>query len=65
MKFAGTPVNIDIAYGDLAVVLAWCQRYCQGQWHLDCEDIAGASPGNYTFYFEDTRDVVNFKLWQL
>lgn len=57
-------VEIDIEFGKLKPLLNWCEKNCTGEWKYNIIDPAGDMVGQYTFFFEDKNDKLNFILWQ-
>jgi len=56
--------NIELPFGELASVVAWCKVQCRGTWCLEVRREAGIDPGLYCFSFKSEADYVNFLLWK-
>jgi len=56
--------EIGIMFGNLSVMIDWCQQHCESNWCYDIKDLAGKNPGQYVFFFESEKDLVNFILWK-
>lgn len=56
---------IQLPYGELGEVVEWCRKNCIDEWkfHEHHNTMDSWSP-EYTFYFENERDLVAFTLWK-
>lgn len=61
---ANYDTEIDIKFGDLSPLIAWCQHNCQGDWRYEVILGAGEKAGHYRFSFYNETDLVNFILWK-
>lgn len=57
-------VKIHVKYGELTSLIQWCSRNCSGEWAYEVLGTAGSSAGEYTFYFEDEKDLFAFTFWK-
>lgn len=55
---------VEIPYGDLDAMLAWCKINMRGKWDCVIYREAGSQPGCYGFTFSDERDYSTFLLWK-
>ena len=55
---------IEIPYGDLDAMLAWCKVNMRNKWDCVIYREAGSQPGRYGFTFSDERDYSTFLLWK-
>ena len=56
--------EISIGYGQLKLLIEWCERNCERDWGFNCLATAGSDGGLYDFYFETEADYINFILWK-
>lgn len=54
----------SIPYGELKVMIDWCNSNCERHWGYSVIEEAGFSPGNYSFRFESEKDYVKFIMWK-
>lgn len=57
-------VDITRNFGELEMLLIWCENNCIGKWTFVSLEPAGVTKGAYEFYFENDTDKINFILWQ-
>lgn len=55
---------IEIPYGELQRMLAWCKFNMLAEWDCHIYREAGAQPGLYRFTFSSERDYTTFLLWK-
>lgn len=57
--------DIQLPYGKLGEVIDWCRKNCVGEWkfHEHYNTVNIKNP-EYTFYFENERDLITFTLWK-
>jgi hypothetical protein len=56
--------EVNIQYGQLEEMIAWCKANCLGLWGYYVVNAAGEEPGQYSFQFESEKDYVTFLVWR-
>lgn len=57
--------KVELQYGQLGPVMAWCERNCINEWYLtESTDVVEQFNGHYKFFFESERDYINFIVWK-
>jgi hypothetical protein len=56
-------VEIKLPYGELRLVVEWCDRNCINEWRY-MEDPDGDMYSSWVFFFESERDYMAFIFWK-